>query len=400
MKLNFDELIKQKFIDLYHKGLVDNDLAVLVNVIEQSTVLEVLGLGWNEVTLSDGKLANAIAKNTTLKELNLYNNNISQEGVRHLANALKVNNTLKILMLHNNNIGDEGAEYIANMLAVNKSLQKITLNGNNISDEGARSLATSFVVNTGIQRMWLNYNNITDAGAEKLVDALEFNHNIKHLEIYGNNISNHMTEHMTERIIAIVDDPKRREIAILKQSIAEKDEELESKDTEIAGKDAVIAKISRDNAKKDKQITSLKAAIRGQLQQLESILYPVDLTSEDDNEPPNKRARTDNTPKSALAFQHEQNKQYSQRLVQIKQEKNDAETNLENVRVEKQAVESNLQETRADLEDVRDDLDIANETVTQQAVFTDRWQSKYDDLKALAEANGVDGAAIAAITNR
>ena len=43
---------------------------------------------------------------------------------------------------------------------------------------------------------------------------------------------------------------------------------------------------------------------------------------------------------------------------------------------------------------------IANETVTQVAVFTDRWQSKFDDLKALAVAAGVDGAAITAIKNR
>ena len=131
----------------------------------------------------------------------------------------------------------------------------------------------------------------------------------------------------------------------------------------------------------------------------ESILDPVDLTIDDDNEPPKKRVRMEDTPKSALAIQHEQNQQYSRRLVQVKQEKSDAETNLENVRVEKQAVEANLNETRADLEDVRDDLDIANETVTQVAVFTDRWQSKFDDLKALAVANGVDGAAIAAIMN-
>ena len=125
----------------------------------------------------------------------------------------------------------------------------------------------------------------------------------------------------------------------------------------------------------------------------------MDLTSDDDNEPASKRPRTEDTPKNALAIQHEQNQQYSRRLVQVKQEKSDAETNLENVRVEKQAVEANLNETRADLEDVRDDLDIANETVTQVAVFTDRWQSKCDDMKALAEANGADGAAIAAIMN-
>jgi len=194
---------------------------------------------------------------------------------------------------------------------------------------------------------------------------------------------------------------KNRSIATLKQSIAEKDKELEDKDTEIAKKD-------RDLAKKDNRIATLEAAIRGQLQQLETLVDPVDLTSEEDNEPPNKRTRTEeDTPNSALAFQHEQNQQYSQRLVKVKQEKSDAETNLENVRVEKQAVESDLNNVRgekqvveANLEETREELEDAEELAGQQALFTDRWQSKYDDLKVLAIAAGVDGAAIAAITNR
>lgn len=41
------------------------------------------------------KVGYAIAKNTTLKVLSLSNNNISDEGAKHLADALKENNTLQ-----------------------------------------------------------------------------------------------------------------------------------------------------------------------------------------------------------------------------------------------------------------------------------------------------------------
>jgi NLR family CARD domain-containing protein 3 len=78
------------------------------------------------VTLADGKLANAIAKNGTINVLNFEgNNSIGLEGVKHLAAAIKENDTLEKLFLDGNNIGDEGAKYIAEMLAVNKSLQII-----------------------------------------------------------------------------------------------------------------------------------------------------------------------------------------------------------------------------------------------------------------------------------
>jgi len=93
-------------------------------VIEQSTVLEELDLGDNKLTLSDGKFANAIAKNKTLKEISVYNNRISIEGAKHLAEALKENKTLEVLYLGDNYIGDEGAKYIAEMLIVKKNITK------------------------------------------------------------------------------------------------------------------------------------------------------------------------------------------------------------------------------------------------------------------------------------
>ena len=57
-------------------------------------------------------------------------------------------------------------------------------------------------------------------------------------------------------------------------------------------------------------------------------------------------------------------------------------------------------ETQEDLKDVKEDLDIANDTVTQQAVFTNAWQDKFDELAKLAEAGRVDAAKILEIRNR
>jgi len=205
--LDFKKYIKQKVINLSSKGLNDDDLDILCKVIVQSTALEELHLHCNKLTLDDGKLANAIAKNTTLKVLWLSDNSINLQGVRHLANALKQNNKpLEDLDLDGNNIGDEGAKYIADMLAVNKTLQRITLDRNKIIDSGAQSIATSLFVNTGIRVVWLNDNSIGDKGAEKLADALESNHNIENLHLSGNdNISNRLMG----RINTILKDQKR-----------------------------------------------------------------------------------------------------------------------------------------------------------------------------------------------
>jgi len=136
---NYAELIKQKIINLGDIDLVDDDLDEVIKTIEQSTVLEELVLGDNELTLADGKFAHAIAKNKTIKRLYLWSNNIGVEGAKHLANALKKNNTVKELSLTSNGIGNE--EYIADMLAINKTLQEIRLVNNNIGGPGGRKLA-------------------------------------------------------------------------------------------------------------------------------------------------------------------------------------------------------------------------------------------------------------------
>ena len=301
------------------------------------------------------------------------NNNIGIDGARCIADALKENNTLKVLALGSNNIGDEGARFIADMLAVNKTLQEISLSNNSIGD--AQSIATSLVVNKGIRKIWLRNNEIGDDGAEKLADVLESNHDIKIFWIDGNNISNHTFG----RIKAVLKDDKRGDIP--RSPLDNLEMFIEKKDKELESKDAVIAKKDREIAKKEKRITSLEAALRLQFQQIETIIDPIDLTTEEDTEPPNKRARLEEeTPKSALALQHEQNQQYSQRLVQVKQEKNAAEANLQ---------------------DVREELEDSEELIGQQAVATNIWQGRFDELVShLESGQEVDGASIAAIRNR
>lgn len=131
-------------------------------------------------------------------------------------------------------------------------------------------------------------------------------------------------------------------------------------------------KIAQLKASKDKEIAERDKEIAI----LQDAVETVDMTN-DELEPASKRLRTEGTPKKSLAgiLLEETGK----KLVKVKQEQ---------------------VETRADLEDVRDDLDIANETVTQQAVFTDAWQSKFDELAAIAQAAGVDGKTISDIRNR
>ena len=96
-------------------------------------------------------LAQALYHNSTLKELNLSNNNICDAGAIALAQALHHNCTLKKLDFSKNNIAGAGAVAIAQALHCNSTLKWLNLSYNDTIDkEGTHQLVQVLTVNTSI----------------------------------------------------------------------------------------------------------------------------------------------------------------------------------------------------------------------------------------------------------
>jgi formate dehydrogenase maturation protein FdhE len=118
-----------------------------------------------------------------------------------------------------------------------------------------------------------------------------------------------------------------------------------SRDQERAMKDKDILAIVSTLRSKDQKITDLEAALSD---------GRVDCTNES-TDPPLKRPR----------MEHEElhTKSFQQSIVRVKEER--------------QAVVTALA-------DVRDDLDIEKDTVTQQEIFLTAWMNKFDELADIA----------------
>ena len=56
IEMDFDKLVKRNWFDLHGRAFNDDDIDVHIKAIEQSTVLEMLYLNDNKLTLVDGKL--------------------------------------------------------------------------------------------------------------------------------------------------------------------------------------------------------------------------------------------------------------------------------------------------------------------------------------------------------
>ena len=212
-----------------------------------------------------------------------------------------------------------------------------------------------------------NFRSLTTSMKERLRETVG--------EVYWKKAHDYTNHFIKQKIMKIQNLSSRLE----QQSTTKEEEKMNrskaSKDKEIAEKDKEIA-LLKESLENSKQISAVELSDE-EIAILQDAVDTVDMTNDELDEPACKRPRTEDTPMKSLAgiLLEETDK----RLVKVKQEQ---------------------VETRADLEDVRDDLDIANETVTQQAVFTDAWQSKFDDLAAIAQAAGVDGRVISEIRNR
>jgi len=234
--MDFDSLAKRKKIVLASKDLKDGDIEVLAEVLAKNTVEE-MNLMLNQLTLSDDTFTDALARNKSLKILNLYNNKIGVEGAKRLAKAISINKTLEQLNLEGAEIGDEGVKHLAAALTGNSKLEVLILRGNNIGDDGAVDLATSLVINTSLRVLLLGENNVSDAGADKLADLIEYNLAIDQIMLDGNKVSNIM-ELKIRNALGKPSRKKSQEVQVLPKWLFQNI--LARKDTEIAKQDAAI----------------------------------------------------------------------------------------------------------------------------------------------------------------
>jgi len=202
-----------------HKGLTDGDCKVIALLIAAKFMpaLSNLELYGNNIGDEGTKaIAGALQSGTAvLTKLSLYGNNISNDGAKAIAEALKVDAVLTNLHVGHNSfdeqaalgivraarqqdkitnlglggckIGSIGAKEIADYIQFTTVLTTLWLNGNNIGDEGTKAIANALQTGTAVlTELSLARNNIGDDGAKAIAEALKVNRVLTKLNIQSN----------------------------------------------------------------------------------------------------------------------------------------------------------------------------------------------------------------------
>jgi hypothetical protein len=305
--MNFSQLINRRCIDLSFNGLHDGNIDVLIDVICKTTVLHSLNLWGNRLSLDDVtkkenenvneneteteteteteketekekcNLADAIARNSTIRVLSLGGNDISASGGRRLADALRVNTTIIELHLGDNRLGDEGASHIASALGSSTKIAISTLGlyGNGITDVGARSLASSFRLNVGLRHLWLHANRIGDRGYDEIVNAIRDNRYIESVLLLSERHDGEIRAILDARTVDLEGKEEEEEAVTYVEEKEEETATAEAVDEDVSPPSSTVRDNDNDEllialSARDEEIAKLRAALHARDVELEA----------------------------------------------------------------------------------------------------------------------------------
>jgi Ran GTPase-activating protein (RanGAP) involved in mRNA processing and transport/GTPase SAR1 family protein len=167
---------------------------------EGALALDELSIEQNQVgSRGDGVagVATLLRQATSLRTLCLANNALGSRGLKTLvADGLARNTTLRALDLDTNNISDSGVRELAELLASRgrspASLHSLNLRNNAVTQRGAVDLFGALLRNVALERLQLERNRIGGGGsvAALLPDVFRHNHVLASLDISNNAMSN------------------------------------------------------------------------------------------------------------------------------------------------------------------------------------------------------------------
>uniref|UniRef100_A0A672QYG5 NACHT domain-containing protein n=1 Tax=Sinocyclocheilus grahami TaxID=75366 RepID=A0A672QYG5_SINGR len=147
----------------------------------------------NDCDLTDrscSALATILGSDTNLKELNMNNNNLQDSGVKLLCTGLEnIKCELEILSLRKCGLTEESCSALATVLRSNSSLKELDMSNNNLQDSGVKKLQNGLEdTNCALQKLSLRKCGLTEESCSALATVLRSNSSLKELDLSNNNL--------------------------------------------------------------------------------------------------------------------------------------------------------------------------------------------------------------------
>lgn len=221
-----NENISDVDLDLSNNQLGPTGAQILESCIHGVRCLSALDISENGLESQLGPVVLAIAKNKSMKKLDIGHNlvTIKTKHVYHVMEAvvqmlqeddcvlesLSINDSRLKTDLHN----------LLNALGSNHCLQSLDISGNQMGDAGARLLAKALQINSKIQYISYDRNSITLTGYSDIAYALQSNYSVKFMPfpVHDAMLCMKTAPERTENIMRRIQDTLYRNVLPMKYS--------------------------------------------------------------------------------------------------------------------------------------------------------------------------------------
>ena len=184
---------------LENSKLDDQNLSIIASGLEQASDIPINKLYLRSNQIGDAgidALGPFLQANNTLEKLDLARNSVTSHGAMAIFSAFHHNRSTKIrtINLSHNSLWvlDDDMTGVGPFLAKNRSLRILNLEGNNLNDESVHAMAAGLKSNehAALERLYLGWNAFGDDGTIALAEMLEMNMSLRVLGLGENQIHN------------------------------------------------------------------------------------------------------------------------------------------------------------------------------------------------------------------
>ncbi|XP_076851497.1 NACHT, LRR and PYD domains-containing protein 3-like isoform X2 [Brachyhypopomus gauderio] len=171
-------------------------LVRLLPVVKASRKVILSGCGLTEESCKS--LTSVLQTENSLKELEINNNDLQDSGVEQLCAGLKSSNCkLEILRLSGCGLTEESCKSLTSLLQTETSLKQLEINNNDLQDSGVEQLCAGLKSsNCKLEILRLSLCGLTEESCKSLISVLETETSLKQLEINNNDLQDSGVEQL------------------------------------------------------------------------------------------------------------------------------------------------------------------------------------------------------------
>lgn len=173
----------KKIKSLYFNGSTElhQDFDILSKGIERNNSLEILQFLNLSAFDRISELSIALARNYSITELYLTQNNINDKDCEYIAYFLSNNHFLKVLDLSYNNMTSDGVKILASALSNHKKLKRLSLSSNRIRYYGCITLGEYLSLNPNLESLVIHDGDYNEKDLLFIIESMKNNTKLKYL---------------------------------------------------------------------------------------------------------------------------------------------------------------------------------------------------------------------------